>query len=73
VGRRSDRARDRSRKAVEAHTPIPEGMVEGSFEDMSLEQLQEQAERDVYAETAREHGSDPLGLLPPEPRGRHAR
>ena len=67
MSRRAERARERSRKAVEAHTPpIPEGMVEGSFEDMSMEQLQEQAERDVYVEVARERGQDPLGMLPAE-------
>jgi len=64
MSRRADRARDRSRKAVEAHTPELPPVDEISFEGESLDSLQEKVNRDVYAETAEASQLDPLGMLP---------
>ena len=69
MSRRGDRARDRSRKAVTAQTPLPEEsplppLDEVSFEGVPFDELLERADRDIYAETAAAQGSDPLGLVP---------
>jgi hypothetical protein len=68
MSRRSDRARERSRKAVQEHTPPLPPVDEISFEGESMESLQAKVNRDVYAETAQASQLDPLGMLPEDPR-----